>query len=31
MSKRIQAKDVDVYYGKFKAVEGVNIDIAPAP
>ena len=29
MSKRIQAKDVDVYYGKFKAVEGVNIDIAP--
>ncbi|MGC5049697.1 phosphate ABC transporter ATP-binding protein PstB [Micrococcus porci] len=29
MSKRIQAKDVDVYYGKFKAVEGVSIDIAP--
>ncbi len=29
MSKRIQAKDVDVYYGKFKAVEEVNIDIAP--
>ena len=29
MSKRIQAIDVDVFYGKFKAVEGVNIDIAP--
>ena len=29
MSKRIQANDVDVYYGTFKAVEGVNIDIAP--
>lgn len=29
MSKRIQAVDVDVFYGKFKAVEGVNIDIAP--
>ena len=29
MSKRIQANDVDVFYGKFKAVEGVNIDISP--
>ncbi|MFP3340025.1 ATP-binding cassette domain-containing protein, partial [Micrococcus sp. SIMBA_131] len=29
MSKRIQAIDVDVFYGKFKAVEGVNLDIAP--
>lgn len=30
MSKRIQAIDLDVYYGNFLAVEKVNIDIAPA-
>ncbi len=29
MSKRIEAKDVDIYYGKFKAVEGVNMTIEP--
>ncbi|SDB80250.1 phosphate ABC transporter ATP-binding protein, PhoT family [Raineyella antarctica] len=29
MSKRIQAKDVNVYYGDFLAVEGVNIEIEP--
>ncbi|EFG48472.1 phosphate ABC transporter, ATP-binding protein [Brevibacterium mcbrellneri ATCC 49030] len=29
MSKRIQAIDLDVYYGNFLAVEKVNIDIAP--
>lgn len=29
MSKRIQAIDLDVYYGSFLAVEKVNIDIAP--
>jgi len=29
MSKRIEAKDVNVYYGSFLAVEGVNIEIEP--
>ncbi|QGF23966.1 phosphate ABC transporter ATP-binding protein PstB [Raineyella fluvialis] len=29
MSKRIQAKDVNVYYGDFLAVEGVDIQIEP--
>ena len=29
MSKRIQAKDVNVYYGDFLAVEDVNIEIEP--
>ncbi len=29
MSKRIEAKDVDIYYGKFKAVEGVTMTIEP--
>ncbi|WP_282005638.1 phosphate ABC transporter ATP-binding protein PstB [Propioniciclava sinopodophylli] len=29
MSKRIEAKNVDIYYGKFKAVEDVNMVIEP--
>ena len=29
MSKRIEAKNVDIYYGKFKAVEGVNMVVEP--
>ncbi|MFT4028495.1 MAG: phosphate ABC transporter ATP-binding protein PstB [Protaetiibacter sp.] len=29
MSKRIEVKDLDVYYGKFKAVEGVSLTIEP--
>jgi phosphate transport system ATP-binding protein len=29
MAKRIDARDLDVYYGKFLAVEGVNIHIEP--
>ena len=29
MSKRIEVRDLDVYYGKFKAVEGVTLDIEP--
>ncbi len=29
MSKRIQVNDLDVYYGQFKAVEGVNMVIEP--
>ncbi len=29
MSKRIDVTDLNVYYGKFLAVEGVNINIAP--
>ena len=29
MSKRIEATDVDIYYGKFKAVEGVTMSIEP--
>ncbi|GAA3595934.1 phosphate ABC transporter ATP-binding protein PstB [Agrococcus terreus] len=29
MSKRIETNDLDVYYGDFKAVEGVTIDIEP--
>ncbi|MEQ1735631.1 MAG: phosphate ABC transporter ATP-binding protein, partial [Rhodoglobus sp.] len=29
MSKRIEAKDLNVYYGKFKAVEGVTLKIEP--
>ena len=29
MSKRIEVRDLNVYYGKFLAVEGVNIDIEP--
>ncbi len=29
MSKRIQVKDLNVYYGKFLAVEGVNLAIEP--
>ncbi|MEA5454810.1 phosphate ABC transporter ATP-binding protein PstB [Sinomonas sp. JGH33] len=28
MSKRIDVKDLNVYYGNFRAVEGVNINIA---
>ncbi|MER3395088.1 MAG: phosphate ABC transporter ATP-binding protein, partial [Microcella pacifica] len=29
MSKRIEVNDLDVYYSKFKAVEGVNLVIEP--
>ena len=29
MSKRIEAKNVDIYYSKFKAVEDVNMVIEP--
>ncbi|WP_193128154.1 phosphate ABC transporter ATP-binding protein PstB [Gulosibacter sediminis] len=29
MSKRIEIKDLDIYYDKFKAVEGVNMTIEP--
>ena len=29
MSKRIDAIDLNVYYGNFLAVEGVNISIEP--
>ena len=29
MSKRIDVKDLDVYYGSFKAVEGVSLPIEP--
>jgi hypothetical protein len=29
MSKRIEAKNLDIYYGDFKAVEGVSMIIEP--
>jgi phosphate transport system ATP-binding protein len=29
MAKRIVAKDVDAYYGAFKAIEGVSLTIEP--
>src|SRR3954447_25808844 len=29
MAKRIDVKDVDIYYGKFLAVSGVNLTIEP--
>jgi phosphate transport system ATP-binding protein len=29
MAKRIEAKDVNVYYGKFQAVDTINMTIAP--
>ena len=29
MSKRIEVRDLDVYYGKFKAVEGISLNIEP--
>ncbi len=29
MSKRIEVRDLDVYYGKFKAVEGITLNIEP--
>ena len=29
MSKRIEVRDLNVYYSKFRAVEGVDIDIDP--
>ena len=29
MSKRIEVRDLNVYYGKFLAVEGVNLEIEP--
>ncbi|TQL47020.1 phosphate ABC transporter ATP-binding protein (PhoT family) [Homoserinimonas aerilata] len=29
MSKRIEVRDLDVYYSKFKAVEGISLDIEP--
>ena len=31
MSKRIDVKDLNVYYGKFLAVEDVKINIEPSP
>ena len=29
MAKRIDVKDLDIYYGDFKAVEGVNLSVEP--
>jgi len=29
MAKNVQMKDVDIYYGKFHAVQGVNLSVAP--
>src|ERR1700759_2730556 len=29
MSKRIEVKDLDIYYGQFKAVSGVSMTIEP--
>ncbi len=29
MAKRIETKDVDIYYGKFLAVSGVTLTVAP--
>ena len=29
MAKRMELKDLNVYYGDFKAVEGVNMVIEP--
>jgi len=29
VSKRIEVRDLDVYYSKFKAVEGISLDIEP--
>jgi phosphate transport system ATP-binding protein len=29
MAKNIQMKDVDIYYGKFHAVQGVNLSVPP--
>ena len=29
MAKRIDVKDLNVYYGDFKAVEGVSLTIEP--
>ena len=29
MAKRIDIKNLDIYYGDFKAVEGVNLGIEP--
>ena len=29
MAKRIDVSDLDIFYGNFKAVEGVNISIEP--
>lgn len=29
MSKRIKINDLNVYYGKFKAVEGVGLTVEP--
>ncbi|MDO5711660.1 MAG: ATP-binding cassette domain-containing protein, partial [Micrococcales bacterium] len=29
MAKRIDVKDLDIYYGSFKAVEGVSMKIEP--
>ena len=31
MSKRIDVNDLNVYYGNFRAVEGVNSPSTPAP
>ena len=29
MAKRIDVKDVDIYYGKFHAVDGVTLSVPP--
>ena len=29
MAKRLDVKDVDIYYGNFKAVEGVSMTVEP--
>jgi len=29
MAKRIEVSDLDIFYGNFKAVEGVNVSIEP--
>ena len=29
MAKRIDVKDLDIYYGDFKAVEGVTMTVEP--
>ena len=29
MAKRIDVKNVDIYYGKFQAVRGIDLTIAP--
>ncbi len=29
MAKRLDLKDVDIYYGKFHAVDGVSLSVPP--